>query len=80
MTIRDREILVAVRDYIDLNFLNPNSLESLSRQFGLNEFKLKHGFKTLFDTSPIRYLQKKRLFVCANAVKRYGQIDKGNLT
>ena len=43
------------------NFLDPSSLESLSRNFGLNEFKLKLGFKTLFETSPIRYLQHKRL-------------------
>ena len=60
-TARDREILHSVKEYIDQNFLNPNSLESLSKEFGLNEFKLKSGFKTLFDTSPIRYLQHKRL-------------------
>ena len=61
ITERDRDILHAVKEYIDLNFLNPNSLESLSRHFGLNEFKLKHGFKIVFETSPIRYLQHKRL-------------------
>lgn len=61
ITSRDREVLQAVKEYIDQNFLNPNSLESLSRNFGLNEFKLKLGFKTLFETSPIRYLQHKRL-------------------
>jgi AraC-like DNA-binding protein len=61
ITSRDRETLQAVKEYIDRNFLNPNSLESLSRNFGLNEFKLKLGFKTLFETSPIRYLQHKRL-------------------
>jgi AraC-like DNA-binding protein len=61
ITSRDRELLHAVKDYIDQNFLDANSLESLSRQFGLNEFKLKLGFKTLFETSPIRYLQHKRL-------------------
>jgi len=61
ITTRDREVLHAVKDYIDQNFLDPNSLESLSRNFGLNEFKLKLGFKTLFETSPIRYLLRKRL-------------------
>lgn len=61
ITTRDREALQAVKDYIDENFLNPNSLESLSKHFGLNEFKLKHGFKLMFETSPIRYLQHKRL-------------------
>lgn len=33
----------------------------LSKHFGINEFKLKNGFKVLFDTSPMRYLQYKRL-------------------
>ncbi|HMG93058.1 MAG TPA: AraC family transcriptional regulator [Chryseolinea sp.] len=61
ITTRDREVLHAVKEYIDQNFLDANSLESLSRHFGLNEFKLKLGFKNLFETSPIRYLQHKRL-------------------
>ena len=61
ITSRDREVLHAVKEYIDQNFLDANSLESLSRNFGLNEFKLKLGFKNLFETSPIRYLQHKRL-------------------
>jgi AraC-like DNA-binding protein len=57
----DREKLQAVKEYIDRNFLNPASLESLTRDFGLNEFKLKSGFKRMFETSPIKYLQGKRL-------------------
>jgi AraC-like DNA-binding protein len=61
ITNRDRDILHDVKAYIDQNFLNPTSIEDLSKHFALNEFKLKHGFKVLFDTSPIRYLQHKRL-------------------
>ncbi|WP_276371652.1 AraC family transcriptional regulator [Chryseolinea sp. H1M3-3] len=58
---RDADILHEVKKYIDQHFLDPTSLEMLSRHFGINDFKLKHGFKMLFDTSPIRYLQYKRL-------------------
>lgn len=58
---RDEEILQEVKKYLDEYFLNPASLDTLSKQFGINEFKLKHGFKVLFDTSPMRYLQYKRL-------------------
>ena len=61
LSTTDREKLQGVKDYIDKNFLNPASLESLTRDFGLNEFKLKSGFKKMFETSPIRYLQNKRL-------------------
>ncbi len=57
----DREILHEVKRYIDNQFLDPHSLQLLSKHFGINAFKLKHGFKVLFDTSPIRYLQVKRL-------------------
>ena len=57
----DRDVLYAVKQYIDHHFLDPTSLQQLSKHFGINEFKLKHGFKVLFDTSPIRYLQLKRL-------------------
>lgn len=57
----DREVLNEVKLYIDQRFLEPTSLHELTVHFGINEFKLKHGFKVLFDTSPIRYLQQKRL-------------------
>jgi AraC-like DNA-binding protein len=58
---RDEDILAEVKKYIDQHFLDAASLGSLSKHFGINEFKLKHGFKVLFDTSPIRYFQYKRL-------------------
>lgn len=58
---RDEDILQDVKKYIDAHFLDPASIEILSKTFGVNEFKLKHGFKVLFDTSPMRYLQYKRL-------------------
>jgi AraC-like DNA-binding protein len=58
---RDEDILQDIRKYIDAHFLDPASLETLSKHFGINEFKLKHGFKLLFNTSPMRYLQYKRL-------------------
>jgi AraC-like DNA-binding protein len=58
---RDEDVLQEVKKYIDEHFLDATSIEKLSKYFGINEFKLKHGFKVLFDTSPIRYLQYKRL-------------------
>lgn len=61
LSSRDRETLLAIRDYLSLKFLEPTSLEGLSRQFGINEFKIKYGFKKLFDTSPMKFTQRKRL-------------------
>jgi AraC-like DNA-binding protein len=61
ITSKDREILNEIKNHLDINFLNPTTLQGLSKQFGINEFKLKYGFKVLFNTSTIRYLQQKRL-------------------
>ena len=61
ITKRDADVLQEIKKYIDQHFLDASSLESLSKRFGINDFKLKHGFKMLFDTSPMRYLQYKRL-------------------
>lgn len=61
ITPRDEVILSAIKECIDRNFLNPCSLEHLSKKFGINEFKIKHGFRVMFHDSPIRYLQQKRL-------------------
>ena len=58
---RDEDILHEVKRYIDQHFLDPASIDTLSKHFGINEFKLKHGFKLLFNTSSMRYLQYKRL-------------------
>jgi AraC-like DNA-binding protein len=37
------------------------SIESISRNIGINSFKLKSGFKDLFGTSVIAYVREKRL-------------------
>lgn len=61
ITRRDEEMLHAVKHYLDQHYLEATSLDAITRHFGLNAFKLKHGFKSLFETSPMRYLQQKRL-------------------
>ncbi len=50
-----------IKDYLENNFRHEISITSLSRQFGLNEFKLKQGFRTLFNMPPIRYLTEVRM-------------------
>jgi AraC family transcriptional regulator, transcriptional activator of the genes for pyochelin and ferripyochelin receptors len=57
----DREKLYFVRDYIMENAFQPLQLASLSRMSGLNEYKLKSGFKELFKTSVIDFLINYRL-------------------
>ena len=52
----DRDALFALREFLDKTFTKEHSLRSLSRSFGLNEFKLKRGFKELFGTTVFDYL------------------------
>ncbi|MBW4568630.1 MAG: AraC family transcriptional regulator [Tolypothrix carrinoi HA7290-LM1] len=40
---------------------NPPSLLNLARQIGLNDFKLKRGFREVFGTTVCGYVQSKRL-------------------
>jgi AraC family transcriptional regulator, transcriptional activator of the genes for pyochelin and ferripyochelin receptors len=51
---RARQILLA-------NLENPPSLIELARQVGLNDFKLKRGFREFFGTSAFKYLHDYRL-------------------
>lgn len=57
----DRNKLFEVRDYLIRHYADPTSLPELARKAGLNEFKLKRGFKALFHTSVIDFLISHRL-------------------
>jgi AraC-like DNA-binding protein len=62
-TSRDRDLMHAVRDFLDQNYAEPPGLLSLARQFGTNDFKLKKGFKELFGTTVFGYVAERRLTV-----------------
>jgi AraC-like DNA-binding protein len=57
----DVERLYALRGYLEDHFLEEHSLQGLARRFGLNLFKLKYGFKKLFGTSTMRFVDEKKL-------------------
>jgi AraC family transcriptional activator of pyochelin receptor len=59
--LNDKEKLYFARDYLTQNYANPNSLPELAKIAGLNEYKLKQGFKSLFNTSAIDFLINYRL-------------------
>jgi AraC-like DNA-binding protein len=58
---RDVEKVWKARDIILLRMSTPPSLVELSRLAGINEYKLKIGFKQEFGTSVFAYLRNKRL-------------------
>ncbi|SEJ30842.1 transcriptional regulator, AraC family [Dyadobacter koreensis] len=57
----DESKLFELREYLSKNYLLTHTLEGLSKNFLLNEFKLKSGFKQLFGTSVFKYIQLLRL-------------------
>lgn len=57
----DKHALYKARDILLKNMQNPPSVVSLAKLVKLNEFKLKKGFKTLFNTTPYAFLNKHRL-------------------
>lgn len=57
----EMEKLHQLKAYLDTNFLADHSLAQLSRYCLLNEFKVKKGFKQLFDTTVFNYLRKLRM-------------------
>lgn len=57
----ERDKLQMAKDILIKNLDNPPSLSELSRQIGLNTFKLKKNFKELFGVPVFKYLQNERL-------------------
>jgi AraC family transcriptional activator of pyochelin receptor len=62
----ERERLFAARDFLEARVADPPLLAEVARKVGLNEYKLKHGFKLLFGTTVYGYLTQKRLELARN--------------
>ncbi|WP_417602744.1 helix-turn-helix transcriptional regulator [Owenweeksia hongkongensis] len=61
MKDEEREKLYLAKQILSDNLETPPSLTELSRQIGLNSFKLKKNFKELFGVPVFKYLQNERL-------------------
>ena len=59
----DKEKLNAVRELINQRIDSPPNLSEIARTVGLNEYKLKRGFKELFRTTVFGYLSEQRLLL-----------------
>ncbi|MDC0759612.1 AraC family transcriptional regulator [Brevibacillus sp. AG] len=58
---RDKEKIAQARVIMLECMVDPPSLPELSRMIGLNDYKLKTGFKAMFGTTVFGYLREKRL-------------------
>jgi AraC-like DNA-binding protein len=57
----DRDCIYHAREYLLEHIQNPPSLTELAKISGINEFKLKQGFKEVFDNTVFGYLSDYRL-------------------
>ncbi|QNK62554.1 helix-turn-helix transcriptional regulator [Pedobacter sp. PAMC26386] len=57
----DRDCIYYARDYLVEHIHEPPSVAELAKLCGINEFKLKQGFKGLFDSSIFGYLSDYKL-------------------
>ena len=58
---QDEIILHSIAKFLEENLTVETTLAELSRRFGINEFKLKQGFRQLFQSTVFKYLKNKRM-------------------
>ncbi|MDR0196096.1 MAG: AraC family transcriptional regulator [Myroides sp.] len=63
LTRSDIDKLYYVRELVSNNLQTPYSIRDLSRLAGINEFKLKKGFKELFSTTVFNHLYEERMML-----------------
>lgn len=56
-----KERLLEARSILKSEFADPPSIEALARRCGLNEFKLKRGFKDVFSFTVFGYVRQLRM-------------------
>ncbi|MGN6434977.1 MAG: helix-turn-helix domain-containing protein [Agriterribacter sp.] len=62
----DKERIVFARDYLVKNIESPPTLAELAKIAGINEYKLKRGFKEMFNQTAFSYLSGLRLELAKN--------------
>lgn len=60
-TEKDKRKILAALDVLKESIENPPTISELSRQVGVNEFKLKKGFKELFNTTIFGWVHQQRM-------------------
>jgi AraC family transcriptional regulator, transcriptional activator of the genes for pyochelin and ferripyochelin receptors len=59
----DKEKIIAARDLVNERVHCPPTLSEIAKTVGLNEYKLKRGFKETFNTTVFGYLTEQRLYL-----------------
>ncbi|WP_157097928.1 helix-turn-helix domain-containing protein [Niabella ginsenosidivorans] len=65
----EKEKIIAARDIINEHLKAPLTLSQLAKMTGLNEYKLKHGFKETFKSTVFNYLNEQRLLLARDYLR-----------
>lgn len=68
----DRDLFMAIHEYLQQHFTEDLSLSAISRHFGINEFKLKKGYKENFSSTVFDHILELRM------KKAYELLQEGN--
>lgn len=72
LSMRDRELIREVREYLSKHYLEDHSLSSLSMNFGVNTNKLMSLFKRLFGQSIFEYIAELRMTSAQRMLREEG--------
>jgi AraC-like DNA-binding protein len=61
LTRKDRDVFFSIREHLDKTFMENHSLKGLGKTFGVNECKLKSGFKEMFELTIFDYIHTRRM-------------------
>ncbi|EGV33648.1 transcriptional regulator, AraC family [Thiorhodococcus drewsii AZ1] len=68
---RERRRLIEARDILLSDLSRPPTIEQLARETGLNQLKIKRGFKAMFGTSVYALFQRERMMVARRLLQRH---------
>jgi AraC-like DNA-binding protein len=67
---REKTHILQAKNILDNHLENPPTIAQLSRETGLNEYKLRNAFKELFGTTIYAYVQKQRMILAKKLIEK----------
>lgn len=61
LSVHDLQRIKEVKEYLDCHYLNPGSMLEICRMFCLNDYKLKVGFRVLYQNSVFGYIHLRKM-------------------
>lgn len=69
VSLREKKQLIAAREFLLTDLSNPPTISDVAKEVGLNQCKLKQGFKALFDNTVYGCFQEARMHKAMSLLK-----------